>query len=311
MAAIFDKYCDLVQIKMSMQIFIKLHYAEVKYITLEVMPLDYIGDVCTKIKDREGVPVEIQSITYRGRKLDHMRTLSDYNVQREAQLVLVPKRGGGKIQSNRHAITIDRSTIPLTKLDLSSIIGSLKRSSYGGIELNFAHCQISKEDHHFYMTSLYALQARLVVLNLDDNDIVNITPLSNFINLETLSLHTNQIKDIKPLEILTKLSDLSLHRNEIQNMRPLLSLTNLTKLNIAKQRGCHRYSNFYTRMFATLKLLHEIHYDDTLHLIQSNSYMNDKQLFEYVKYGQSACFLNPINHFNRYHIIHRLTYLRA
>ena len=69
-----------------------------KTINIEVDPSDSIGDVKSKIQDKEGIPPGQQRLSFEGKQLEHYRTLSYYNVhdQNTVDLVLCP-RGGMEI----------------------------------------------------------------------------------------------------------------------------------------------------------------------------------------------------------------------
>jgi Leucine-rich repeat (LRR) protein len=67
-------------------------------------------------------------------------------------------------------------------------------------------------------------------LSLCNNQISDISPLSNLLKLEWLSVEVGPLEDISPLSDLTNLEVLGLAGNQIIDISPLISLENLTIL---------------------------------------------------------------------------------
>ena len=78
-----------------------------------------------------------------------------------------------------------------------------------------------------------AKQSKVTSLHLSNQNISDITPLTELTELRGLFLFDNNITDISPLSGLKKLNGLNLCNNKISDITPLISLKNLRILGLA------------------------------------------------------------------------------
>ncbi len=76
-----------------MQIFVKTLTG--KSMAIDVTKEDSVQTLKQKIADREGIPADQQRLIFAGKELEEVRTMSDYNIQKENTIHMVLRLRGG------------------------------------------------------------------------------------------------------------------------------------------------------------------------------------------------------------------------
>jgi len=76
----------------------------------------------------------------------------------------------------------------------------------------------------------------LAALDLEGNEITDLTPIKGLKMIQTINLKKNKIKDIKPLAGLTALQYVHLEGNQVSDLKPLMKMKNLRTLYLTRNK---------------------------------------------------------------------------
>jgi len=123
--------------------------------------------------------------------------------------------------------------------ELVDFITALKEKEYGNLEIEFSRSDLENTEGELVISDagledLSGIEncRNLIILDLSQNEIFDITPLAHLQMLEELYLSENSISDIGALAFLTRLKKLDLAFNLIDDISPLFDLDGLEYLNV-------------------------------------------------------------------------------
>jgi internalin A len=132
---------------------------------------------------------------------------------------------------------LEKPSGELTLTDAASLT-ALNAGSYGIYDLRGIECFtglsfLNLEQNQLSELSPLGQLPALTSLGLSRNQVTDITPLASVSTLEDLWIANNTVADLTPLSKLTNLWGLGLSSNAISNLEPLRELTALTALDVS------------------------------------------------------------------------------
>lgn len=79
----------------------------------------------------------------------------------------------------------------------------------------------------------------VMLIDLEDNEIEDLTPLAELKLLQSINLADNRIRSVKPLEKLERVQYLELSNNQVKNIESLAKMTNMRSLYLSNNRIKH------------------------------------------------------------------------
>ena len=119
--------------------------------------------------------------------------------------------------------------LPKVKRVEWNTVGYVQNDAQDIIGISLYECQLNELTKLIiHLRSLASLQK----LNLDKNQLTDVSPLAELKNLQLLYLNKNQLRDVSPLSELKNLQDLDLYSNQLTDVSPLTELKNLQQFNL-------------------------------------------------------------------------------
>ncbi|EPR10548.1 Ig-like domain-containing protein [Ruminiclostridium papyrosolvens] len=208
------------------------------YVTVTVVPQYTIEDIRASVKQGEpyDLPVMVKAKRYDGTEVD---LPVEWNTDGVDTTIGGTQNFEGTVEGYEGTVKLtlfvqtddlvyiaDPNLENAVRSAISKPTGDILKSDMLNIKfLNAKYLDIASLEGIQYAKNL-------TMLYLTDNQLEDISQLSELTNLQYLFLNYNKIKSLVPLEKLSKLYMLSLESNQITDLSPLKDLTNLNNLGV-------------------------------------------------------------------------------
>jgi len=156
---------------------------------------------------------------------------SPYEVSPETTVSFPDHKLGGEV---RKALGLTAGEITAGDLSALTEFTAYKAGIIGLSGLEYCTSLVELDLSENYIRDLAPLSGltALEVLRLGENYIQDVSPLASLANLRVLDLSTNDIQSIEPLEQMKKLMFLDLAGNRVINIEPIAYMQSLNELHI-------------------------------------------------------------------------------